>query len=600
MSRVTPQSSTQRVRPLSPFEHRLSDIADTWFPESFSEGAFDSRRLYDIAAASGDTSTDFCGLLWPGKFDAMRLLAKPANGALLFDEERSLNPKAASHAFCVGDNLEVLKLLQPAYFGKCKMAFLEPPYNVGGDFIYPDGACGGTANYLGLLDADARVLRQQKTAAATHSNWLSMMLPRLFVVRNLLRDDGVCFVVVDDHEVHSLRLLMNEVFGESNFVCTFIWEKKYSPAPDAPDVGYVHENILCYRKTDDFAMAMLPHTEIQRARYKNPDNDPRGVWKTGDYTCRWTKAQRPTLYYAIRNPHTGKKVWPKTTRVWSCSEATHKQRERDNLIWWPPDAEVPALKKFLSEVEGAKPSTLLSHRVAGHTDEATTELREQIPDVAVTPKPVRLIQHLFHLAGLETGDIVLDPFARVGTVAAAAARTLANGGVDVKVVSVELPLEIQSSIAPDLASIGIRRAVETLRQGSTQSGIRVYELRSSGIAEWAASSEASDEELVGALDAAVNQVDPSRSQAELVAEVALQCGCPLDELPLKDDERVCVSEPADAAISLVEKLQMRDVEKLCGAAASTIVVRDDAFPSDEKRLAWLGQLKKAGKTVRFL
>lgn len=600
MSRATSQAATQRVRPLSPFEHRLSDIADTWFPESFSEGNFDPRRLYEIAAASGDASTDYCGLLWPGKFDAMRLLAKPANGALVFDEERSLNAGTASHAFCVGDNLEVLKLLQPAYFGKCKMAFLEPPYNVGGDFIYPDGASGGTAHYLGLLDSNSRLLRQQKTAAPTHANWLSMMLPRLFVVRNLLRDDGVCFVIVDDHEVHALRLLMNEVFGESNFVCTFIWEKKYSPAPDAPDVGYVHENILCYRKTDDFAMAMLPHTARQRARYKNPDNDPRGVWKTGDYTCRWTKAQRPTLYYAIKNPHTGKKVWPKTSRVWGCSEATHKQRERDNLIWWPPDAEVPALKKFLSEVEGAKPSTFLSHRVAGHTDEATTELREQFSDVAVTPKPVRLIQHLFHLAGLETGDIVLDPFARVGTVAAAAARTFASGGVDVKVVSVELPLEIESSVFPDLASIGIRRAAEAVRQCGAQSGVRVYELRSSGIAEWRVSSDASDEELVSALDVAVNPVDPSRSQAGLVAEVALQCGCPLDELPLKDDERVSVIETADVAIALVEKLQARDVEELCRNAPSTVVVRDDAFPSDEKRLAWLSQLRKAGKTVRFL
>lgn len=600
MSRGDTQAAAQRMRPLSPFEHRLSDIADTWFPESFSEGKFDLRRLYEIAAASGDVSTDFCGLLWPGKYDAMRLLAKPANGALVFDEERSLNPETASHAFCVGDNLEVLKLLQPAYFGKCKMAFLEPPYNVDGDFIYPDGAHGGTAHYLGLLDSDHGVLRHQKTAATTHANWLSMMLPRLFVVRNLLRDDGVCFVVVDDHEVHALRLLMNEVFGESNFVCTFIWEKKYAPAPDAPDVGYVHENILCYRKTDDFAMALLPHTPAQRARYKNPDNDPRGDWKPFDYTSPWTKAQRPTLYYAIKNPNTGKKVWPKKSRVWACSEATHQKRERDNRIWWPPDAEVPVFKKFLFEVEGAKPRTFLSHQVAGHTDEATTELRQQFPDVEITPKPVRLIQHLFHLAGLETGDIVLDPFARVGAVAAAAARTLASGGVDVKVVSVELPMEIRSASARDLASIGISRAAEALKQCGAQSGIRVYNLRSSGIAEWCVSSDASDEELASALDSAVNQVDPNRGHADLVAEVALQCGCPLDALPMGDDDRVCAIEAADTAIALGERLQERDIERLCGAAASTIVVRDDAFPSDEKRLVWLGQLRKAGKTVRFL
>lgn len=599
----------QSLKPMSPLDARLADIAETWFPESWASGDFDVGRLYQIAQAERvGTPLPFFGMVWPGKEDAIAMLWGASAGALLPDAEASLSFENASHVFCVGDNLEIMKLLQGAYFGRFKMAYLDAPYNTPGDFIYPDDGDDPIGSYLQLAMTGGKTLDEDKARPAvtgTHARWLSMMLPRLFVVRNLLRDDGVVFAVIGDQESHRLRMLMDEVFGEENFVCNFAWEKRYSPAPDAPNnVGYVHDNVLCYRKSDAFKAALLPMTEAQKKRYKNKDDDPRGPWKPADYTCRYTAVERPNLYYPIVNPHTKKKVWPKKTRVWAHSPEEHEKNVRENLVWWPEGAEVPAKKSFLDEIaQGAMPRSLLNHEEVGHSDEAAKELRKVLPDIKVTPKPTRLVRRLCEIAGVDAGDLILDPFAGVGTVAAALADTPPNKRP--RVVSIEFPEALDSKKYKDLADAGIQRAKATLKK--SKEGLRVFRLDRTGIKNWAVQSSASAKEVQIALELAVDPIDQNRSADDLLTEVALQAGCRLTDVPLVSDneEQIYTVESADVTICLAQQLPRKlansIVEKLVDVTTTRIVVLDSTFGSNEQlRLSAMERCRKAGKVLQFV
>jgi adenine-specific DNA-methyltransferase len=604
MSAAKPQS----LRPISPLDARLADIAETWFPESWASGDFDVARLYQIAAAGTGAPAPFFGMVWPGKEDAITVLREASAGALLPDTDASLSFENANHVFCVGDNLEIMKLLQPAYFGRFKMAYLDAPYNTPGDFIYPDDTDDPVGRYLALAKAGGKTTDDEETKPAvtgTHARWLSMMLPRLFMVRNLLRDDGVVFVVVGDQESHRLRMLMDEVFGEEGFVCNFVWEKRYSPAPDAPNnVGYVHDNVLCYRKSDTFKAALLPMTEAQKKRYKNRDHDPRGPWKPADYTCRYTDTERPNLYYPIVNPHTHQQVWPKKTRVWAHSPEEHENNVKENLVWWPEDAQVPAKKSFLDKIaQGAMPRSLLTHEEVGHSDEAAKELREVLTDIKVTPKPTRLVRHLCEIAGVGAGDLVLDPFAGVGTAMAASADTPLDKRQ--RIVSIEFPEALDSKRYKNLADAGICRARATLKKSS--GGLRVYRLARTGIKNWNVRSSASAQELQAALQLAVDPIDKSRSADDLLTEVALQAGCRLTDVPRASDsaEQIYTLACADVTICLAQNLTDKAAEslaeKLAGATTTRIVVLDSTFRSNEQlRIAATERSRRAGKLLQFI
>ncbi len=601
----------QSLRPMSPLEARLADVAETWFPESWASGDFDVARLYQIAeVGGGSAAVPFFGMVWPGKQDAITMLRIASAGALLPDAESSIWSQNARHIFCVGDNLETMKLLQGAYFGRFKMAYLDAPYNTPGDFIYPDDMEDPLGRYLELVQAggDKGNDQKERVVTGTHSRWLSMMLPRLFMVRNLLRDDGVVFVVIGDHESHRLRMLMDEVFGEENFVANFVWEKRYSPAPDSPNnVGYVHDNVLCYRKSDAFEAALLSMTEAQKKRYKKRDDDPRGPWKPADYTCRYTATERPNLYYPLVNPHTKKKVWPKKTRVWAHSPEEHENNLKDNLVWWPKGAEVPAKKSFLDKIaQGAMARSLLPHTEVGHSDEAAKELRQVLPDVKFTPKPTRLVRRLLEIAGVTAGDLVLDPFAGVGTVIAASADTPPDKRP--RVVSIEFPEALDSSTYKSLAEAGIYRSTAALKNAKKgKDGLRVFRLDRTGIKNWNVRSNVSAAQVQAALELAVDPINKKRSADDLLTEVALQAGCRLTDVPRASDskEQVYTVESADVTICLRHKVTANAaqalVERLCGATTTRIVVLDSTFGSNEQlRIAAIEQCRKAGKILQFV
>ncbi len=525
------------LRELSPVEYRIEAIRKT-FPDAFREGSFDPKRLLALLSGEGKPTVQprRFGLEWPGKAEALNILRMAGQGALLPRRAESSNFDAAAHVVVTGDNLEVMKLLQKAYFGAFKMIYMDPPYNTGSDLIYNDDYKDPLTSYLhysGQLTGESlRVSSLLETHGRFHSRWLTMMLPRLFVARNLLSENGVIFVSIDDHESQHLRILMDEVFGGENFICSFVWEKRYSPPPDTKDVGYVHENILCYRRSDAFQAALLPMTKQQKGRYKNPDKDHRGPWKAADYTCRFTAKERPTLYYAIRNPNTGKKKWPKKTRVWACSKKEHLKNETEKRIWWPPNATVPAKKKFLSEIrQGSMPMTLLRHEEVGHTDEATKELRKWFPNVKMTPKPTRLIRHLLKIAGVQQGELVLDCFAGTGTTAEAILDANENDGLGARFVLIQLPEPLKDDPKRTMAELATNRAVRRAKalRKSKRTGVRCFSLSASSFKAPTRDLPAGKDGIADQLRLLVNNIKDGRSDEDLLFEVLLKAGFILTE-----------------------------------------------------------------------
>ena len=289
------------------------------------------------------------------------------------------------------ENYQALRALERKYGRAIKCIYIDPPYNTGNDgFIYKD--------------------------RYRHSTWLSMMDERLELGRRLLRDDGVMFISIDDTEAFRAKTSFESIFGAENFLCGLVWEKRYGPPPDTKGIGYTHELILAFRAGDQFKRSLLPLSEEQIRRYKNPDRDPRGNWKPMDYTCRYTATERPNLYYPIRQPTLKKKIWPDKTRVWAFSPDEHEQNVKNELLWWGKKGKnrVPAFKNHFTQIaQGLMPTTLLKHEDVGHTDEAAKELRALVPGVKYTPKPLHLIRHLCLIAA-GTDPWICDFFAGSG------------------------------------------------------------------------------------------------------------------------------------------------------------------------------------------
>ena len=353
-----------------------------------------------------------------------------------------------------GDNLHALKALLPRYAGKVKCIYIDPPYNTGNEsWVYNDNV-----NSPEIKKWLSDVVGKEGEDLSRHDKWLCMMYPRLLLLKQFLSDDGAIFISIDDNEAANLRLIMDEIYGGNNFLCTFSWEKRYSPPPDTKDIGYIHESIIAYKVSGMFRRNLLPLTEDQTGRYKNADNDPRGPWKSADYTSRYTKDERPNLYYSVINPNTGEEIWPKITRVWAMSKETHQKNIKENRIWWGKNGtnSVPALKNFLSKInQGMMPVSLLKYDVVGHTDEAAKELRELVPGIKFTPKPSRLIEHLLKIAS-DKNSIILDSFAGSGTTGHAVLKQNSKDGGNRKFILVEM----DPSIASDVTAERVRRAAK--------------------------------------------------------------------------------------------------------------------------------------------
>jgi len=341
-------------------------------------------------------------------------------------KSRSLTQKTSLHDNLIihGDNLAALKALLPTYQGKVKCIYIDPPYNTGNEgWAYNDNV-----NSPMMRDWLGKVVDREDLTR--HDKWCCMMLPRLKLLRELLREDGAIFVSIDDNEVHHLRCLMDEIFGEENFIATIVWEKVYSPKSSAKHFSKNHDFVVAYgNRKDVYKRNLLPRTDEADARYSNQDKDVRGPWKPSDLSARNPYSKGT---YAITCPSGRVIPGPPGGRYWRCSEEKFKELDRDGRIWWGADGDsTPALKRFLSDVkQGLVPETIWTYKEVNHTQGARKTLLQLFPErtPTFTTKPFELTERIVQLT-TTPDSIVLDSFAGSGTTAhAVLAQNRKDGG----------------------------------------------------------------------------------------------------------------------------------------------------------------------------
>lgn len=612
------------------------------FPDIVTEGKIDFDALRETLGSYVDDRQERYSFTWNGKSLAKRIAQTPSTGTLRPCPEESVNWETTRNLFIEGDNLEVLKILQKSYHRRVKMIYIDPPYNTGGDFIYPDNFTDNIANYrelTGQVDEGGRVLSTNaETAGRYHTNWLNMMLPRLKLARNLLSDDGVIFISIDDHEAANLRKLCDEVFGEENFVAAICWQKKQSPQRDATYFSSMHDYILTYARSvkasggdeQGWTRNLLPRDAEGESRYRNPDNDPRGPWASVDCTVNKTADERPNLYYAIRNPITGKEVLPSKQRTWAFEKDKMAELIRDNRLSWGKNGDsFPRVKCFLSEVQaGVVPGTLWSRKDCGDNQEAAREIRSLFPDdygVFDTPKPSRLIQRMLDLStapGSKDSPVIMDFFAGSGTLAQAVMEANCRDGGNRRFVVVQLPEPVAASRYATISNVckeRIRRVIKNINAEQTEKGkkattqlpgtgdplpnldlgFKVFKLDASNIKPWDANFDNVKEALLDA----VENIKPDRTEADVLYELLLKYGLdlavPIEERKI-DGKTVYIIGVGALIVCLADKVSLDVVEGIAKLKAELkpevmrVVFKDAGFKDDVVKTNAVQILRQAG------
>ena len=599
------------------------------FPEVFTENEIDWDRLrLTLGADIGDEKKERFGLTWRGKAECFRIIQESSVGTLKPVKGESVSWDTTENLFIEGDNLETLKLLQKAYYGKVKMIYIDPPYNTGKEFIYPDKYSESLETYLlytGQVDAVGRKFSTNtETSGRYHSNWLDMMYPRLFLARNLLRDDGVIFISIDDHEVHNLREMMNEIFGEENFVANIVWQKKQSPQNDAIYISDMHDHIVVYAKhaksnRDDpsgWMRQFIPRGDEQERRYSNPDNDPRGDWISVDYTSNKTADERPNLYYPIINPNTGEEVWPSRQCVWRFEKATHEKNLQENRIWWGSDGKgFPRSKRFRSEVsEGMVPSTWWKREFAGDNQEARREFRAlfgTMEDPFDTPKPVRLMKKIIEISIPNNSDhFVLDFFAGSCSTAQSVIEMAQERTQNLKFIMVQLPEPLpkeisleNNTILKNIADVGkerIRRVINKIKSEQKESakqktiskttpphqdlGFRVFKLSKSNFKVWNGEIPA-DGKVEKKLEDFIENLHTGGTDEDILYELLLKSGFPLTT-PVTEKKlakKTVYAVDNDALLICLEHDLTKDlIVKIAELKPARVVCLDTGFKGNDQ------------------
>ncbi len=419
-------------------------------------------------------------LNWPGKREALLAANAPITKTLRPCREESVSFDTTKNLLIEGDNLEALKLLQETYLGRVKLIYIDPPYNTGREFIYDDDYRESFDDYLDSSgqrdDQGGRLVANTEANGRFHSDWLSMLYPRLRLAKNLLCENGVIFISIDDHEVDNLRKLCDEVFGGESFVAQLIWQKVFSPKNSAKWFSEDHDYILVYAKDKgSWAPNMLPQTEEMIARYKNPDNDPRGPWTSSDLAAR---NRYDAGLYAIKCPSGRVIDGPPRGSYWRINEESFKKLDDNNRIWWGKDGDnMPRLKRFLSEVkQGRTPQTIWFYSEVGHTQDAKKSLLKYVDfqeteNVLNSVKPVELIQRILQLSTSPDGnDIILDFFSGSASTAHAVIKQNYEDKGHRRFIGVQIPEPLPKP-EPGLGSIfemGARRVKNYAKEISSE------------------------------------------------------------------------------------------------------------------------------------
>jgi adenine-specific DNA-methyltransferase len=541
------------------------------FPEIRTEGGkLDFERLKLALGESVDVGKERYGMTWPGKADCFKTIQMPSLGTLRPCQEESVNFETTENLIIEGDNLEVLKLLQKSYLGKVKMIYIDPPYNTGNDFIYPDNYSESLQTYLeytGQVDQEGKKFSTNaETDGRFHSKWMNMMYPRMYLARNLLREDGVIFISIDDAEIDNLRKLCEEVFGEENVLTTFVRRRRMATGMRDTPISPDHEYVVCAAR--NAALAQLYGFARREADFPLVDN--KGRYRSTDLTVGMTREMRPNQFFALKNLSTGREYWPPEERVWRFEPTTMATQVREGNIIWPDDHPTGRMSRprFKTRFDGnavdskRNPvSTWINQRnessesdademtqlTAGMNQEATKELRDLFGEqILEYPKPASLVKGLCAV-GSSAEDLVLDFFAGSGTTAHAVLDLNKQDGGARKFILVQLPEPCSLDSAAykagfktiaDITKERVRRVIKKqneqevgkldLEQSKKQDrGFRVFKLVESNFNPWNAEMPQEVSALEKQLDLHVDHIREGRTADDLLYELLLKSGYPL-------------------------------------------------------------------------
>jgi len=590
------------------------------FPDVFSEGKIQFEKLQALLGDYVNEDEEHYNFTWHGKKQAGRLAQTPSTGTLRFSREESVDPDTTKNLFIEGDNLEVLKLLRKSYHRQVKMIYIDPPYNTGNDFVYKDDFKDGIKNYLeitGQLDGGGkRSGTNSDSAGRYHTNWLNMMYPRLKLARNLLKSDGVIFISIDDNEVHNLRKLCDEVFGEENFEGHIHWRRRPNQPNDPTKmIGLVAEHVLAYAKNKQVLKKSGVGKVELTGNFTNPDNDPRGEW-----------ASKPWKVGADQNGSRYKITLPNGNVLdeeWMGDEENFTRLLNDDRIIFPSNGQGSPRKKYFKferENEGQCATNWWSHDQFGHNQEGNvvlTELMDDIKNTFSNPKPPKLIRNLIGLANCVSGDIVLDFFAGSGTTA----HAVYEYGDGVRSIAVQIPELLSTDIKDhepaielcqnnnlklslaELTKERIRRAAQKIKNKKSDLdgdyGFKALKLDTSNIKRWEADFDTLETDILAAAD----YIKQDRTSEDILYELLLKYGLDLT-VPIETrtiaGKRV-YSVGFGALVVCLDKDISMDVVNGVGALKEElqpeimrIVFADNGFKDDVVKTNALQTLKRFG------
>lgn len=602
------------------------------FPEVFTEGMkVDWGKLKLTLGEDIDTGKERFGMNWSGKADCYKTIQQPSIATLAPSREESIDFDATQNLFIEGDNLEVLKLLQKSYLGKIKMIYIDPPYNTGNDFIYPDNYSENLETYLqytGQVDSEGKKFATNtETDGRFHSKWMNMMYPRLFLAKNLLKEDGAIFISIDDNEVHNLRVMCNELFGEENFVADMIWQKK-TGSSDANNIATITEYILVYAKQITnlkFNQDEEAHDE-NRYKFKDEYFEERGPFYY-DNLDRGTLGYHQSLDYGVSTPD-GNVAFP-NGRIKQFNDGWRWKWGKDKLDW--------GIKNGYIEVQSSSSKDSgwgVYYKIYLHVDNdgnkikrsspyknllqgilnthASNEAKELFSKTGIfsNPKPVNLIKKLL-LIGTQSDDIILDFFAGSATIAQATMELNRKDGGNRKCICIQLPeLTDEKSEAykegfktiAEVSKERIRRAInkiikeqeeetaknkETLfgdqQKGALDLGFKVFKLQTSNFKVWDSALQKETEAIQTALDIHTEHINPEASQEAILFELLLKSGFPLTTLIEQlniEGKKVFSIADGELLICLEDELSHELLKAIAELKPSRVICLDKSFKGD--------------------
>jgi|SRR5690554_1208364 adenine-specific DNA-methyltransferase len=602
------------------------------FPEIFTEGKIDIEKFKATFTDDINFNNERYVLNWAGKSDAFKVLQIPTTATLKPQPEESVNFDTTENIFIEGENLEVLKVLQKSYYGKVKCIIIDPPYNTGNDsFIYPDSFKENKEEYQkrigekdeeGYLMKEGMLRKNSKDSGHYHSNWLSMMYPRLFLAKNLLREDGVIFVHIDDNEVHNLRMIMNEIFGEENFVAVFPWKKRTAKSDVPFGVSQDYEWILAFTKGTYGA-----GIDIER-KYYQTDDYPNDKWRLSDLTTQRSEEERQNSAFTMIDPKTGKEYPHNPKRVWGVSKDTFQSYYDKGKIVFPDDYDflnitIPAyrvfesedkakaLKKYGSEDAKKAVSTFLPKEV-GMSEDGNKEIIELFGQKIFSfPKPSSLIQHF--LKSIHESDYtVLDFFAGSGSTAQAVLSLNKEDGGNRKFILVQLPelcdekseaFKAGYKTISEVSRERIRRVISKIQdeqknkpnifENTNQDlGFKSFKLSPSNFKIWRG-SEINEENLVQQLDAFTNPVREGSEKDNMLYELMLKAGYLLTDKVEKIENLYSIKN--GELLIAIESINQATVDKMITLRPKKVISLDILFKdNDQLKTNTVLQMKDAG------